>query len=269
MAKSDYLKEMQRRIDQDYENALAAAKTECETSVQRAREDEKQAILRARQAISQAKAKVKEAPDRGERSIRQRELSDITREQEKLAAEATQSSRQAINQALEAEKRAKEEAKKAREEARRQAEQAAKDGKALPIEVKATSQQASPEAAVKDIPVMEGSSYAVGAGSEAMTIEDRMAERKPKPPAKKADGHWGMVKLLVNDQSDGTCSRDLENLLRQQDGLRVVMIGGEGSDLQFLLSVSEPLGLSDWLTSLAFVQNVQSKNDVIKLTLKV
>jgi hypothetical protein len=80
--------------------------------------------------------------------------------------------------------------------------------------------------------------------------------------------HRDTVKLVLSSNSSSAKVRQLENTIRRWKDVRLVMIGGEDSDLQIIISIHEPVALVDRLKAIQSVQDVQSKGNIINVSFK-
>ena len=271
------------------ERAEAAKKSEADRLAKLADERKRQeAVVLARREAEEKKKSEALALKQQERVSREQEIREKAAAQEKARQDAI--AEKAAKAA--AGKKAREEALEAKEESRRLKEEEAKKALAEKLQAEARAKKEKEEAARlakesknkpeqtrgqqaenislpvdEEQPVEKNAAAPIAGSGAALTLEARMTG-KQAPEIKIPSGRQSTVKLMVNARSEGGRVRELENYLRQWTDVRVVMIGGEDSDLQIILSVGDLASLVSRLNELPIVQNVQAKGEVIKVTLK-
>jgi hypothetical protein len=78
----------------------------------------------------------------------------------------------------------------------------------------------------------------------------------------------GTVNLVMSAASEYSVVRTLENSLNAWPDVKLVLTGGEDSDIKMILSVSGPVDLVNRLSSLPVVENARAEGEQIRVSLK-
>jgi len=159
----------------------------------------------------------------------------------------------------EAKKAAKEKAKKDAIEAKERAKREAEEAKIARKEEKKAEKEAKKAAKEKDVKGVEDINIT--------TTDETVKKNKTKKTSNKL--YKGEVKLLILPPVDSKILKELEGDLRNTKGLKILLIGGTADGgMQIVLSTEKPVPILNILKKNPQVENVNSNEDTIYISLK-